>query len=148
MDRFYAEDSVSIERPPEDVFRFLSTPPVERAELTPLEEMVLGDEDITGVGAVVRTTLEFAARELHYVARCTRYDPPHRLELRFEGDLQGTQAWHLTPEGTGTRASMTLDIVEPVWTPAYLRDRITAEHWTKMLVDQTLSNVKAGVERG
>lgn len=147
MEPIHCEGSIYINHPIEEVFEFLANPSVKPEELTPLEDRVEEREEVRGVGAERRATVEFAARVLEYVARCTEYKPPHRLSSRFEGDVEGNETWQLVPEGSGTRAQLTIDFVRPEWTPAYLRNNTTADRWGRMLVDQTLANVKAALEQ-
>ena len=146
MDRFQAEGNTLIRRSPDDVFKFLCYPDVDPADLTPMEDRVVEWQEMQGVGALSRMTIELAARELDCVCRCTEFEPPHRLATRLEGDLEGTQTWRLASENGGTRLHLSLDIARPEWTPAYLRDEQVAKNWGQTLVDQTLENVKAALE--
>lgn len=147
MDTLHAEGSTYIDRSEREVFEFLCNPDVDPAELTPMEDEVTEWSPTQGIGSVCRSTIEFAARELESVARCIEFEPPHRLSLRLEGDLEGTQQWWLSPENGGTRIQLTLDLVKPRWMPAYLRDETTAARWGQTLVDQTLENVKSALEK-
>ncbi|MBI3943153.1 MAG: SRPBCC family protein [Chloroflexi bacterium] len=147
MDQLHCDGSIYINRPIDEVFDFICNPDVDLAELTPMEDEVTESNVIRGVGATIRLTVEFAARKLTYVCRCVEYTPPHRLAQEFEGELEGMQTWHLRPEGEHTLAHLMIDLVLPKWTPAYLHDKTTAEHWGQMLVDQTLNNVKSAIER-
>jgi carbon monoxide dehydrogenase subunit G len=146
MDRLYAERDTYIERPPQEVFAFLCDPNVDQAEITPFEDRVTEQSTEPGVGAICRTTVELAARDLDCISRCIEFDPPRRLVMQLEGDLTGRQAWELEPQDNGTRAHLTVDIVAPTWLPQYLRDDRTAANWTTMLADQTLQNVKSALE--
>ncbi|MDQ4075454.1 MAG: SRPBCC family protein [Chloroflexota bacterium] len=143
----HAEGSTRIERSVGEVFEFLCNPSIDLAELTPTEDRVTEWSEIRGVGSVRRFTVEIAARQLDYSARCVEFEPPHRLGAQLEGELEGSQVWELTPEAGGTHAQLTIDIVKPQWTPAYLRDETTAARWGQMLVDQTLANVKSALEQ-
>jgi carbon monoxide dehydrogenase subunit G len=146
MDTLHAEGSILVNHSAGDVFEFLCNPHVDPAELTPFEDRVTERSETPGVGAVLRTTVELAARELDCLARCVEFEPPHRLAMRLEGDLEGTQTWCLSPEGTGTVVQLDIRIAAPEWLPAYLRDETAASRWTQMLVDQTLENVKTALE--
>lgn len=146
MDRLYAERDAYIQRTPQDVFAFLCNPDVDQAEITPFEDRVTEQSREPGVGAICRTTVELAARDLDLISRCVEFDPPRRLVMQLEGDLTGRQAWELEPEDGGTRAHLTIDIGAPDWLPQYLRDDRTAANWTTTLADQTLDNVKSALE--
>lgn len=148
MERFEAEGSTVIARSPQEVFAFLCEPDVDPAELTPMEDRVVEWQETKGVGSVSRTTIQFAARELDVTSTCVEFEPPERLAVKLEGDLQGRQLWQLAEEDGGTRLHLDLDIVRPEWTPRYLQEEQVAEHWTQMLVDQTLENVKGALEGG
>jgi uncharacterized protein YndB with AHSA1/START domain len=148
MKPLHCKGSTYIDQPVAEVFEFLANPKINPEELTPLEDEVTERDQMPGIGTETHMTVEFAARELKYVARCTEYKPPHRLVSQLEGDMmEGTEAWDLASQRDGTRAYLTLELIRPEWTPAYLRDDITADRWGQMLVDQTLANVKSAVER-
>lgn len=147
MKPIHCEDSTYIDRPITEVFEFLANPSIKQEKLTPLEDQVIKQNELRGLGAVSRATVEFAARQLEYLTRCTEYEPPHRLTRQFEGDLEGSERWQLTTENTGTHAQLTLHLVRPDWTPAYLRDNTTANRWGHMWVDQTLANIKSALEQ-
>ncbi|MFQ5593634.1 MAG: SRPBCC family protein [Anaerolineae bacterium] len=146
MDALHAEGSTLINQPAGDVFEFLCNPHVDPAELTPFEDRVTERSETPGVGAVLRTTVELAARKLDCLARCVEFEPPHKLAMRLEGDLEGTQTWRLSPEGEGTVVQLDIRIVAPEWLPAYLRNERTASRWAQTLVDQTLANVKTALD--
>lgn len=146
MERFEAEGSTVIARSREAVFTFLCQPDVDPAELTPMEDRVVEWERTKGVGAVSRTTIEFAARELDVTSTCIEFDPPRQLAVALSGDLEGRQVWRLAEEDGGTRLHLDLDLARPEWTPQYLKDEQVAENWGQMLVDQTLENVKGALE--
>lgn len=142
-----AEGNTFINRSVGEVFEFLCNPDIDPVELTPFEDWVTERSESPGIGSVLRTTVEFAARELDCVARCVDFEPPHRLGMRLEGDLEGMQSWHLASEDAGTRAHLSIEMVKPEWLPAYLQDEKTAGRWCHMLVDQTLVNVKTTLEK-
>jgi hypothetical protein len=119
MKLLHYEGSISIDRPMDAVFEFLANPDIDLEVLTPLEDRIVERQEVQGIGAECRTTVELAARELQYLARCTEYEPPHRLASQLEGDVEG----------------------------ADLRDNMTAERWGQRLVDQTLANVKTFLEQ-
>lgn len=145
-ERFQAEGSTVIGRSRQAVFAFLCDPGVDPAALTPMEDEVVAWQETKGVGSVTRTTIELAARELEVTSTCVEFEPPQQLGLRLEGDLQGTQRWRLEEADSGTRLYLALDIARPEWTPQYLKQEQVAQNWGRMLVDQTLENVKAALE--
>ena len=147
MDTIQAEGTVHIHRSPEQVFAFLCNPNVDPAALTPMEDRFVEWQEMSGVGSICRSVVEFAARELNCTTRCTEYEPPHRLATRMEGDLVGAQNWRLSPAGTGTELHLSLSIEKPIWLPSYLRDETTAERWGEMLVEQTLENVRSALQQ-
>lgn len=142
MERFQAEGSTFIGRSVREVFAFLCDPDVDAAALTPMEDRVVEGEGTKGVGSVTRTTIELAARELDVTSRCVAFEPPHKMAMSLEGDLQGSQMWEMAQEGDGTQLHLALDIERPDWMPQYLQEEQAAKNWAQMLVDQTLENVK------
>ncbi|MSP12256.1 MAG: hypothetical protein EXR62_04775 [Chloroflexi bacterium] len=147
MDQLHCDGTTYIDRPMDEVFDFICNPKVDRAELTPMEDKVTESHIVSGVGSTIRMTVEFAARKLTFVSRCVEHNPPQRLTQQFEGDLEGTQTWNLETEGAGTLVHLVINLLLPTWTPAYLKDKTTAEHWGQMLVDQTLDNIKSAIEQ-
>lgn len=146
MTTFRTEADILINRSVNETFEFLCSPNLDRAELTPLEDTVTPMNQTRGVGATRRMTIELAARKLNCLAHCVEFEPPHRLVMRVEGDLEGMQAWKLVAEGDATRAYLTFEVAAPVWTPAYLHDQATAERWSRWLAEETLAKVKALLE--
>lgn len=146
MDTIHGEGAIHINRSPDEVFEFLCDPDVDPAELTPLEDRITDWQALCEVGSTSRVMIEFAARKLNCLARCTAFEPSRLLATRLEGDLEGEQVWQLAPESGGTRLHLALDFVEPVWLPTYLQDDTTAARWGERLAEATLANVKAALE--
>lgn len=146
MHTFHTEADILIERSVNETFEFLCNPPLDRAELTPLEDTVTSLNETKGVGSSRRITIELAARKLDCVFHCVKFEPPHQLVMRLEGDLEGIQTWQLTAEGNGTRAHLLFEVVAPSWTPVYLQDEVVADRWSHRLAEETLANIKAILE--
>lgn len=88
MHTFHTQADILINRPVNETFEFLCNPPVDRAELTPLEDTVTPLNQIRGVGSSRRMTIELAARKLDCVFHCVKFEPPHQLVMHLEGDLR------------------------------------------------------------
>ena len=146
MENFEAEGSTFIDRPVEEVFDFICNPDVDPAELTPMEDRVTDWQELGGVGAFYRATIELAARELDCVVHCVEHERPRKLTTHMEGDLESRQRWQLAPENGGTRLSLDIELERPHWVPPYLREERAARNWAQMLVEQTLALVRGAMQ--
>ena len=142
-----AQSSTFINKPVTIAFDFLCDPPVEQTALSPLEEKMIKQAPLRGIGAACQSVIELAARKLNCTTRCIEYAPPQRLVTRLEGDLQGIQDWHLSAENGGTRLQLRFEFTMPEWLPAYLHNNVNATRWSEMLVEQTLARVKTALEQ-
>jgi uncharacterized protein YndB with AHSA1/START domain len=95
------EVEIDIDRPPEEVFAFLTD-----TRRLPDWQGSLVAVDATGemgVGARFQETRRFLGREYRVVSEVAAYDPPHRFEVRsVEGPVPFSVRHTLEPSGGGT----------------------------------------------
>jgi uncharacterized protein YndB with AHSA1/START domain len=101
--------SVTIDRPPEEVFAYvtdLARTPEWRA--TVLEAEALDWTDGTpAVGRRFRAVTRVAGRRWRWVLEVTEHEPPERFAYRVaEGSYELQVAYRCEPEGTGCRFTM------------------------------------------
>ena len=94
--------SIDIDRPPEDVFAFLTN--VDRMPEWQGSAVSATSDGPVGKGARISQTRQFRGRELQIVQEVTEYDPPHRFDIRsVEGPIPFSVSHTLEPSGGGTR---------------------------------------------
>jgi uncharacterized protein YndB with AHSA1/START domain len=102
--------SVSIARPPEDVFPWLFEEDKVPQWTSRLEAYELLGDGAIGRGSRIRQVLTVKGQSLDVVLEVTGYDPPRSAESRFT--LQGVDVvtgYELAPDGGGTSLTQTLD---------------------------------------
>ena len=103
-------NSIEIDRPAHDVFRFLANfENVPRWNYA-IEETRKTSEGPVGVGATYRQ-LRSVPRASEEVFEVTVYEPDSRLSIRGDlGPLKGTVTYELEPAGDATRLTNTADL--------------------------------------
>jgi uncharacterized protein YndB with AHSA1/START domain len=142
-----AEGSILIARPIMTVFEFVCDPRRMTEDITPLEERIQSQGE-PGLGWVSQVEVEIAARVVRYQCRCTVFEPPTRLVLEMEGDVNGEQIFTLADQLDGTRLNLYFKCVIPPRAPAYFHDEPARMHFAQTLVSQTLSNIQTALETG
>jgi len=93
---------IDIDRPPEDVFAFLTD--ISRLPDWQGSAASAEAEGPLAVGARIRETRRFLGREYKVVHEVTAYDPPQRFDVRsVEGPIPLSVRHTLEPSGGGTR---------------------------------------------
>lgn len=99
-----AEHTVVIERPPAEVFAFLTD--LERLPMwqsTLLEAVALSDGPLA-VGSRFRDVRRFLGVRFESIIEVVRFDPPGSAAVRVvEGPVGGQGSYELRPFGTGTQ---------------------------------------------
>jgi uncharacterized protein YndB with AHSA1/START domain len=96
------EVEIHIDRPPEDVFSFLTD--IARVPEWQGSATSADAEGPLAVGTRIRETRRFLGREYRVVHEVTAYDPPHRFDIRsVEGPIPLSVRHTLEPSGGGTR---------------------------------------------
>jgi uncharacterized protein YndB with AHSA1/START domain len=102
--------SVTIARPPEEVFPWLFEEDKVPQWTSRLEAYELLGDGAIGRGSRIRQVLTVKGQSLDVVMEITGYDPPRAAESRFT--LQGVDVitgYELAPDGGGTSLTQTLD---------------------------------------
>jgi uncharacterized protein YndB with AHSA1/START domain len=102
--------SVTIARPPEEVFPWLFEEDKVPQWTSRLEAYELLGDGAIGRGSRIRQVLTVKGQSLDVVMEVTGYDPPLAAESRFT--LQGVDVvtgYELAPDGGGTSLTQTLD---------------------------------------
>lgn len=104
------EESVTIERPIEEVFNYLTTIERQPEWVTSMQRSTLTSDGPVGEGTTFRQTVKLVGRTIDADMTVTAYQPPHRYEFEGRsGPMQARIRFDLTPEGNGTRIVQTLD---------------------------------------
>jgi len=100
-----SEATVEIDRPPEEVFRWLVEPELRRRWVSRL----VSSEPL-GEGSY-RETMQQAGRRVDLTSSIVAVEEPRRLEVRSEGRGVTAHGMHrLEPAGGGTRLTSSLDL--------------------------------------
>ena len=99
--------SVLIERPPEEVFNYLSTLDNEPKWLPGVTRVEKLTEGPTSVGTRYREVRLRRSGEGQVEMQVTAYEPPQRYSTAFhQGGYEGTYHYTLEPEESGTRVHL------------------------------------------
>jgi uncharacterized protein YndB with AHSA1/START domain len=100
--------SVSIPRPPQDVFPWLLEADHVPRWTSHLERYE--PEGAVGPGSTIRQRLEVSGHTFDVALEVVRYDPPRQAETRFSTNGIDVEAnYTLAPDGTGTRLTQSLE---------------------------------------
>lgn len=70
------------------------------------------------------------------------YQKPNRVVLETTGGIPSNWQWTFTPEGSSTRASVTLDYTVPGSLLGVVADKLIIERQNDQVVDRLLTNLK------
>src|SRR5919197_4813183 len=103
------EEEIVIDRPPEEVFAYVTTPEND-LEWTSIavERRREGDGPID-VGSRIRAVDKFLGRRIESTLVFTEHAPSTRSAVRLEGPIAANGAYVLEPAGTGTRFRWSLE---------------------------------------
>ena len=104
------DESIFIDRPPQEVFDYVSEPvnlPVWDSSIVHAERL---DSGPVGVGSRLKGTSKILGRRFDWTAEVIDFEPPRRYSSRsVEGDLQFTVTLSAESEGNGTRFVQRID---------------------------------------
>jgi carbon monoxide dehydrogenase subunit G len=138
------ENSVTIERPVEDVFTYMTTVENSPTWQSPVLEARQTSSGPLGVGATFVVTAKVLGRQFQSTAEITAWNPPHSWTVKTtSGPLHGTGQFTLTPQGGSTRVDAVSDL-EP--TGFFKLAGPAFEQLAKRQAQQDLETLKAALE--
>jgi carbon monoxide dehydrogenase subunit G len=108
-----------IERPPEEVFAFVTAPANDRLWSSTAVERSLDSDEPIGVGSRIRAVDRFLGRRFASTFVVTEHEPPRRSSIRIEGPVRASGSYLLEPAGPGTRFRWSME-AEPGLGGVYL----------------------------
>ncbi len=97
------EWSIYINRPPHEVFAFVSDPAQNARWSRAVKSARWDSEGPIGIGSIIRTVSEFQGREVDGLAEITSWDPPHQYTQRsIGGDIPYEVTVRFRPKDGGT----------------------------------------------
>ena len=101
------EESISIGRPPEDVFAYVTDPVNDPVWQSGVVESELVDGGQTHVGSRIRVVRRFLGRRMEFVGQVTRWEPPNYAEIKsVEGPFGFGGSYRCEPENGGCRLTV------------------------------------------
>jgi carbon monoxide dehydrogenase subunit G len=142
------EEEIVIDRPPAEVFDFVTTPENDLEWISTAVERRRENEGPIDVGSRVRAVDKFLGRRIESTFEVTEHTPSTRSAIRLEGPVAARGTYVLEPAGAGTRFRWMLD-ADPGLGGLYL-GRITDPLVTfvfRRRIRSDLSQLKERLER-
>jgi carbon monoxide dehydrogenase subunit G len=103
------EEEIVIDRPPEEVFPFVTTPENDLEWLSTAVERQREAEGPIEVGSRIHAVDKFLGRRIESTLEVTEHQPSTRSTIRLEGPISAKGTYVLEPAGAGTRFRWILD---------------------------------------
>jgi carbon monoxide dehydrogenase subunit G len=103
------EEAVVIDRPPEEVFAYVTTPENDREWVSTAVERQREDEGPIRVGSRIRAVDRFLGRRIESTLEVTAHEPNTRSDIRLEGPIAARGSYLLEPVDGRTRFRWVLD---------------------------------------
>jgi carbon monoxide dehydrogenase subunit G len=103
------EEEIVIDRPPEEVFAFVTAPENDREWVSTAVERQREKEGPIGVGSRIRAVDKFLGRRIESTLEVTEHEPSTRSTIRLEGPIAARGSYVLEPEDGRTRFRWILD---------------------------------------
>jgi carbon monoxide dehydrogenase subunit G len=103
------EEEIVIERSPEEVFAFVTTPENDLQWSSTAVERRREGEGPVEVGSRIRAVDKFLGRRIESTLVVTEHAPNTRSAVRLEGPIKAVGTYDLEPAGAGTRFRWTMD---------------------------------------
>jgi carbon monoxide dehydrogenase subunit G len=103
------EEEIVIDRPPEDVFAFVTAPENDREWVSTTVERQREKEGPIGVGSRIRGVDKFLGRRIESTLEVTEHEPNTRSSIRLEGPISARGTYELEPEDGRTRFRWIMD---------------------------------------
>lgn len=105
----HVEEEIVIERPPEDVFAFATTPENDHEWVSTAVERQREKEGPIGIGSRIRAVDKFLGRRIESTLEVTEHEPNTRSAIRLEGPISARGSYLLEPIEGRTRFRWILD---------------------------------------
>ena len=142
------EEEIVIDRPPEEVFAFVTTPENDGQWVSTAVERQRETEEPIGVGSRIRAVDKFLGRRIESTLEVTEHEPNTRSTIHLRGPINAQGSYVLEPVGSGTRFRWALE-ADPGLGGLFL-GRITDPFVTwvfRRRVQGDLRRLKAALER-
>lgn len=105
---FTLEKSISINRPQQDVFEFVSDPTNGSKWQSQFLSIEWASAEPHGVGSTQRSVTRFLGRDIETTVQITLWDPPNRYGFKsLSGPVPVEGEMKIEPEGNGTKVTLT-----------------------------------------
>ncbi len=135
------QSAVVVRVPPETVFNFIADP----ANLPRLLRGNLADvydvEPLPGGGYKYRWVYKWAGLPIQARATMTEIVPYSRIVVESSGGMHTISTWVFEPEGSGTKATFSIEAPDPGFIMRRLSSRFI-ENQLRFAVDVALTNIK------
>jgi carbon monoxide dehydrogenase subunit G len=102
------EEGIVIDRPPEAVFEFVTTPEKDYLWMATAVERKPEPAGPIGVGSRIRAVDKFLGRRIESTLEITEHEPSRRSAIRLEGPIKARGSYDLQPLDGRTRFVWTL----------------------------------------
>jgi carbon monoxide dehydrogenase subunit G len=103
------EEEIVINRPPEEVFAFVTTPENDLQWVSTAVERRRESDRPVGVGSRIHAVDKFLGRRIDSTLEVTEHEPPTRSSIELRGQISARGTYALEPAGEGTRFRWSLD---------------------------------------
>jgi carbon monoxide dehydrogenase subunit G len=103
------EEEIVIDRPPEDVFTFVTTPENDLQWFSTAVERQRESEGPIDVGSRIRAVDKFLGRRIESMLEVTEHVPSTRSTIRLDGPISASGTYALEPANGGTRFRWIMD---------------------------------------
>jgi carbon monoxide dehydrogenase subunit G len=109
MDMPRVDEEIVINRPPEEVFDFVTTPENDLRWVSTAVERQRESEGAIGVGSKIKAIDKFLGRRIESTLEVTGHEPPTRSTIELRGQITAHGTYALEPAGSGTRFHWALE---------------------------------------
>jgi carbon monoxide dehydrogenase subunit G len=134
--------SIDIDAPAERVFEVLTDPkrlPEYAPGLVSVEDIRQTEQHI---GDSFRVTYSVLGLHFPMSFTATEYEQPTKLTTRFEGGMKGTWTWRLSPRGTSTHLTTTMEYEMAGGALGKAMNAMLVERMNEKNAEQLLENLK------
>ena len=103
------EESVTIKRPADEIFEFVTTPENDSSWASTAVERRRETEGPIGVGSRIKAVDKFLGRKVESTFEVTEHEPGRRSSVRLSGPVSATGSYILEPMNGMTRFRWVLD---------------------------------------